>query len=76
MTNVIVSEGREAEVKERVQMFKWGWSLAHMVYILTTNETCFGCFALLAEVFSDSECIVFWGFPCCQFTSEKQRDVS
>lgn len=59
--------------KERVHMSKWGWSLAHMVYILTTNEM---CFALLAEVFSDSERIVFWGSLCCQFTSEEQGEVS
>lgn len=35
---------------ERVNMCKWGWSAAHMVHIPTAND-CFGCCALLAEVF-------------------------
>lgn len=48
-------------------------SLAHISYILTTNETCFGCFALLAKLFSDIYCLL--GSSYCQFTSEKQGKV-
>lgn len=50
--------------------------MAHVFYILTSNEMWSGCFAHLAEMFSDSECIVFWDSRYRQFTSEEREEES